>query len=251
MINILELNKIYNEDCLIGMTKIDDNSVDTIICDLPYGTTACKWDSVIPFDKLWEQYERVIKGNGAIVLFGTQPFTTELINSNRKFFKYCWIWNKKFAGNFVQAKRMPMRNYEDICVFSKDKELPKYYPQMVKREKAIYSGGNGQGDKAIPIKGDKVKEFKKKKYDEKFPEMIIEISNRIEPRGFHPTQKPVILMEYLLKTYSQENDIILDNCMGSGSTALACMNSNRQYIGFEMNQGYFDIANKRIEENIK
>ena len=244
---ILELNNIYNEDCLEGMKKIDDKSVDMILCDLPYGTTACKWDTIIPFEPLWEQYQRVIKDNGAIVLFGNEPFTSMLICSNLKGFKYRWDWNKKIPSGMGYAKYRPMQQTEDIAVFTKNGEKTIYNPQMTKREKPIKSGGNTI--QAGVYSGFKCmgegKEYKKT-YDYKNPVTLIEF-DKIRKGSLHPTQKPVSLLEYLIKTYTNESEIILDNCMGSGSTAIACINTNRNYIGFELDSTYCGIANERIQ----
>ena len=232
----MELNKIYNEDCLEGMKRIPDGSVDMILCDLPYGTTACKWDTIIPFEPLWEQYERVIKDNGAIVLTASQPFTTKLIDSNIDLFRNCWVWNKKIAGNPLLAKHHPLKVHEDICVFSKKRH--KYYPQMRKGKMRKKGGGRS---KLFDM------EMSAKYSDEYYPISIIEFSNA--KRGVHPTQKPVALFEYLIKTYTKEGETVLDNCMGSGTTAIACLNTNRNYIGFELDEEYYKASLDRIEEH--
>ena len=242
----MEINKIYNEDCLEGMKRIADGSVDMVLCDLPYGTTHCKWDTVIPFEPLWEQYKRVIKSNGAIVLTASQPFTSALVMSNTKMFRYCWVWNKKFSGNFANAKYQPMKIHEDICVFSKKSAT--YIPQMTQRSKPIVNGGNKCVSESARFGSKYRKEGFKKTYTEKYPESILMYSSRAEKRGLHPTQKPVALFEYLIKTYTNPGELVLDNCMGSGTTAIACMNTGRNFIGFEMDKGYYDIACKRIEE---
>ena len=229
------------------MKNIPDGSVDMVLTDPPYGTTACKWDTVIDLDLMWEQLKRVIKPNGAIVMTASQPFTTTLITSNMKMFKYCWVWDKCFAGNFVQAKRQPLKDHEDIVVFTKGGKQPQYFPQMVKRDKPIKTGGNKQS-KAIPIaQTDTAKAFgsKSKTYDEKYPTSQIRFSCR-DGRGFHPTQKPVALMEYLIKTYTNEGETVLDFTMGSGTTGVACKNLNRNFIGIELNENYFNIAKDRI-----
>ena len=247
---MIELNTIYNEDCLEGMKRIPDKSVDMILCDLPYGTTACKWDTIIPFEPLWEQYERVIKDGGAIVLTASQPFTTALIASNMKRFCYSWVWDKKFGANFVQAKRQPLKTHEDVVVFSRSGKMPKYYPQMTLRDVPIKKGGNKQS-RAIPIAVTEASEnFGKteKVYDKKFPSSQISFNVR-DGRGLHPTQKPVALFEYLIRTYTNENETILDNCIGSGTTAIACINTNRNFIGFELDETYFNIANERINKH--
>ena len=232
----IELNKIYNEDCLEGMKRIPDGSVDMILCDLPYGTTACKWDTIIPFEPLWAEYERIIKDNGAIVLTASQPFTTKLIDSNIDLFRYCWVWNKKISGNPLLAKHQPLKVHEDICVFSKKRH--NYYPQMRKGKMRKKGGGRS---KLFDM------EMSAKYSDEYYPISIIEFSNA--KRGVHPTQKPVELFEYLIKTYTNEGETVLDNCMGSGTTAIACLNTNRNFIGFEMDKEYFDTANERIDKH--
>ena len=240
----IELNKIYNEDCLEGMKRIPDGSVDMILCDLPYGTTASKWDEIIPFEPLWEQYDRVIKNNGAIVLTASQPFTTKLIMSKSDWFRYTWVWDKKKAGNIFLAKKQPMKIHEDIVVFSKKPHF--YNPQMVKRDKVKKSKNYGTGES---FGGTREKEDKVYTYTHTYPKSIIEFSNARQKGKVHPTQKPVELFEYLIKTYTNKGGTVLDNCMGSGTTAIACLNTNRNFIGFEMDKGYFDIANERIEEH--
>jgi site-specific DNA-methyltransferase (adenine-specific) len=238
---IIELNKIYNEDCLLGMKKIPDKSIDMILCDLPYGTTACKWDTIIPFEPLWEQYERIIKDNGAIVLFGSEPFSSYLRLSNIKLFRYDWIWDKKKGGNPLLSKIQPIKIHEIISIFSKKKT--NYYPIMVDRDKPKSRGKNKC----------KISEttnncfIEDKVYTQYYPKSILEFSNANQREKFHPTQKPIVLCEYLIKTYTNENETILDNCMGSGTTALACLNTNRNYIGFELDATYCEIANKRIQ----
>ena len=244
----MELNKIYNEDCLEGMKRIADKSMDMILCDLPYGTTACKWDSIIPFEPLWEQYNRVVKDNGAIVLFGNEPFTSLLITSNLKGFKYRWDWNKKIPSGMGYAKYRPMQQTEDICVFTRGGEKTNYNPQMIKRDKPIKSGGNTiqagvyHGFKCMG-EGKKYE----KTYDEKFPVTLIEF-DKVRKGALHPTQKPVALFEYLIKTYTNEGETVLDNCMGSGTTAIACLNTNRNFIGFELDENYHKIACERVAE---
>lgn len=238
-------------DCLDLMKNLPDASVDLILCDLPYGTSACKWDSVIPFDQLWQQYRRIAKPTAAIVLTAAQPFTTALIASNMREFAYCWVWDKKFAANFVQAKRMPLRTHEDVVVFCTSGKTPVYYPQMIKRDKPIKKGGNKQSA-AIPIRQTETAaafSAAGKTYDEKCPETIIKYNCR-EGRGLHPTQKPVALMEYLIRTYTREGETVLDNCMGSGTTGVACLNTGRRFIGMEMELASFDTASKRIAAEI-
>ncbi len=242
---ILEINKIYNEDCLEGMKRIDDKSIDMILCDLPYGTTACKWDTIIPFDKLWEQYERVIKDNGAIVLFGSEPFSSVLRMSNIKNYKYDWKWDKVKPSTGLHAKIMPLKDYEDIMVFYKKKAI--YNPQMkeanIRIDKPrIANNGEAFGGKEI------LRQHKNNGLS--YPRAILRFSNANQNNRLHPTQKPVDLCEYLIKTYTNEGDLILDNCIGSGSTAIACINTNRNFIGFEKDTTYCDLANKRIEETL-
>jgi len=231
----MELNKIYLGDCIELMPLIDDKSIDMILCDLPYGTTVCKWDMIIPFEPLWFQYKRIIKDNGAIVLTASQPFTTDLINSNRKWFKYCWVWNKVIQGNFLLAKYQPLKIHEDIIVFSKNRH--KYIPQMITGR--LRQKGAGKS-KLYNIKMTKILN------DIYYPKSIIEFSN--SKRGVHPTQKPVVLFEYLIKTYTNEGDLVLDNCIGSGTTAVACLNTKRNFIGMDTEQKYVDISNERIQD---
>lgn len=230
-------------DCLERMKEIPDGSVDMVLCDLPYGTTACKWDSIIPFEALWAEYRRIAKPNAAIVLTAAQPFTTALIASNYQMFHHAWVWDKRFAANFPQAKRQPLRVHEDVLVFGR---TPKYYPQMSKRDTPIKKGANKGAAVFGGVSGLGRVDYDGKIYDEKCPETIIEFSSRAEKRGLHPTQKPVALMEYLMRTYTNEGDTVLDNCMGSGTTGVACVNTNRNFIGIEMDEGYFNIAKERI-----
>ena len=239
----LELNKIYNEDCLEGMKRIDDKSIDMILCDLPYGMTYNKWDTVIPLDKLWEQYERIIKDNGAIVLTAQTPFDKVLGTSNLKMLRYEWIWEKENATGFLNAKKQPLRKHENILVFYK--RLPLYNPQMgkgksytaVRKEKPSLNYYNNQ------------KMTKTVSDGERYPVSIIKFNR--DKEKLHPTQKPVALFEYLIKTYTDEGEIVLDNCIGSGTTAFACLNTNRNFIGFEKEEKYYNIANKRIEKYMK
>lgn len=237
---------LMHGDCLELMKSIPDASVDMILCDLPYGTTACKWDQVIPFDQLWPQYYRILAKGGAIILNASQPFTTVMIASNLKRFCYSWSWDKKFGANFAQAKRQPLKTHEDICVFSHDGKMPYYDPQMVTRDKPIKLGGNKGMTAAIPLVTNS--SYEGKVYDEKFPDSQLHFSCR-DGRGLHPTQKPVALMEYLIRTYTTEEDTVLDHCMGSGTTGVACVNTGRKFIGMEKDQGYFEVASKRISES--
>jgi site-specific DNA-methyltransferase (adenine-specific) len=238
--------ELHYGDCLEIMPLIPDKSIDMILCDLPYGTTACKWDTIIPFDKLWKEYERLIKPNGAIVLTASQPFASALIMSNPKLFRYEWIWDKVIPTGFTMANYRPMTNHENVLVFSKGKMTYtpnggyiKFNPQKTKRDK--------------PIKGYAVTskflhdvEFDKQEriYDEKCPMSIIQFKK--DKTREHTSQKPVSLFEYLIKSYSDESDLILDNCMGSGTTGVACKNLNRKFIGIEKDYKYFEISKKRI-----
>ena len=231
--------KLLHGDCLELMRDIPDKSIDMILCDLPYGTTACKWDVVIPFEPLWAQYKRVIKDRGAVVLFGSQPFTSALVMSNVREFSHSWVWNKRFAANYPLAKKQPMKVHEDVIVFG-----GKYFPIMIEREKPIKKGANKGA--SVFNKGLENKSYLGKIYTEKYPESIINFPTRGE-KSYAPTQKPVALLEYLIKTYTLGGETVLDNCMGSGSTGVACVNTNRQFIGIEKDDKYFEIAKQRIE----
>lgn len=237
---------IKQGDCLELMKAIPDKSIDMILCDLPYGITNCKWDCLIPFNKLWEQYNRIIKPNGNIVLFSSALFTVDLINSNRKNFRYKLIWKKNVPTGMSSAKYRPMKYYEEICIFGNSKST--YNPIMKERVgigKACYNYDHYCGD-SNHIKLEKVK----KRYDpdKVQPSDILEFNVVPNRNGkLHPTQKPVKLCEWLIKTYSNANDLILDNCMGSGSTCVACVNTNRRFIGFELDKQYFNTAKERLQ----
>lgn len=241
----LELNRIYQRDCIEGMKMIPDKSIDMILCDLPYGTTQNKWDSVIPLKSLWEQYERVIKERGAIVLFSAEPFTSLLITSRLKLFRYDLIWEKSHAVGFLNARRMPMRKHENICVFYK--KLPTYNPQIEDKPKenirpistknrltSNYGSFDEGNHRTIPN-------------DKTYPKSVLSIPNESKTMTVHPTQKPTRLCEWLIKTYTNENETILDNCIGSGTTAVACVKTGRNFIGFETEREYVKIANQRLE----
>ena len=237
--------KLIHGDCLVEMATIEDKSVDMILCDLPYGTTACKWDSVIPFAPLWAHYKRVIKDRGAIVLFGSQPFTSKLVCSAIEIYKHSWVWDKVRGTNFFAAKFSPLNNTEDVCVFSMaggnngSKTPIKYFPQGVtETEKSNCYGGGKIGKEH----GAKYKEYTQKITG--YPFKIIKFP--FEKRTVHPTQKPVALLEYLIKTYTLEGEMVLDNCMGSGSTGIACLNTGRHFIGIEKDDKYFAVALERI-----
>jgi site-specific DNA-methyltransferase (adenine-specific) len=232
------------------MKDIDDKSIDMILCDLPYGTTACKWDTIIPFEPLWEQYNRIIKDNGAIVLTASEPFASKLRLSNSKMYKYDWIWNKKLAGNGILAKIQPLKIHEIVCIFAKGK--CRYNPEMrtgrlrEKLNNIKVSEING-GDGVKIYKGNKGN-----KGDKYYPTSILEFSLAGLRKGrIHPTQKPVALFEYLIKTYTNEGDLVLDNCAGSGTTAIACINTNRNYILMEKEEKYCEVIRKRISEHVK
>jgi len=232
--------QFYLGDCLVEMSNIPNHSVDLILCDLPYGTTVCKWDVVIPFEPLWEHYWRVLKPNGAIVLFGSEPFSSHLRMSQIKHFKYDWVWDKKIPSGMSYARFQPMRQHEVVSVFSR--ERMSYHPQCTVRPKPITSGGVKPSESA-PIKY-KDANFKKT-YSTKNPTSLIAF-DKIRRGSVHPTQKPVPLLEYLIKTYTNEGETVLDNCMGSGSTGVACVNTNRNFIGIEKDDKYFEIAKNRI-----
>ena len=243
-------------DCLELMKDLPDKSIDAIITDPPYGTTTCKWDSVIPFDKMWKQLNRIIKPNGAILLFGQEPFSSFLRCSNINNYRYDWIWDKVSTTNFANAKKMPLSCYEVISVFYKS--LPTYNPQMT----------DAKSDRIRPISKPKENTSETNKqasgktrqysdnYDntKRFPRKIIEVSCRLAEcnslNRVHPTQKPELLMEYLIKTYTNDNEVVLDFTMGSGTTGVACVNTNRNFIGMELDDKYFEIAEKRINEAI-
>lgn len=233
--------KLIQGDCLKVMQYIPDNKVDMILCDLPYGTTACKWDTIIPFEPLWEQYKRVIKKGGAIVLFGNEPFASALRMSNIKEYKYDWVWNKITARGHLVAKIRPMQQSESISVFGKGKI--NYYPIMEKRDKPI----TGTERKRTDIMGGTSIGYTKV-YTHKYPKTLLTFKPVCGE--LHPTQKPVELLEYLIKTYTRDGEIVLDNCMGSGSTGVAAINCNRKFIGIELDENYFNIAKKRIIEVI-
>jgi len=238
-------NSIINGDCLEVMKDIDDRSIDCIICDLPYGITACKWDLVIPFDRLWEQYKRVIKPNGAIALFGSQPFTSALVMSNPKWFKYEWIWEKTKAPSALLANKQPLRYHENILVFYQNQ--PTYIPQKTfigiqdRRKTFSRRKDNWEG-----FTGCSLYSQAKKDTGWRFPKSVVKANNSNKTGLFAPTQKPVALIEYLIKTYTQEGELILDNTAGSGTLAIAAINTNRRYICIEKDEHYFEVMRTRI-----
>lgn len=285
----LEINKVYNEDCMIGMEKIKDKSIDMILCDLPYGTTQNKWDCILPlndyievevknkticmsqndyklycFEKgishdeftltwhqqykkgLWTHYKRIIKDTGAIVLFGAQPFSSKLINSNIKDFKYDWAWAKTKGTGHLNAKKQPLRDKEDILVFYK--QQCKYNPQFSKGEP--YDGSKRAGKKHQTSSYGEHGQHREQNDGKRYPRQLIKFD--IVGRGsLHPTQKPIELLEYLINTYTDENEIVLDNCMGVGSTAVSCINTKRHFIGFELNKEYYLTSQKRLQKDLK
>ena len=241
MINLMQ------GDCLELMKGIPDKSVDMILCDLPYGTTACKWDTIIPFEPLWEQYERVIKDNGAIVLTASQPFTSALVMSNPKIFKYAWVWDKITKTNHLNARRQPLRRTEDVIVFYKKQCT--YNPQgLIEGEFSNYRPNHFKYKKGEKVYGEQKENKNVSKYTN-YPDNVLVYSNN-NHKSLHPTQKPVALFEYLIKTYTNEGETVLDNCMGSGTTGVACKNLNRKFIGMELDETYFNIAKDRIENHV-
>ena len=243
---MLPINNIYCQDCLDGMKRIESGSVDMILTDLPYGTTACKWDVIIPFEPMWEQYKRIIKPNGAIVLTASQPFTSLLVMSNIKEFKYGFVWVKTKSSGFQNAKRMPMKKHEDVLVFYKTS--PTYTQQNLKKLE-------------IPVKSGRVRNRNKEQHNlgvagntehyttqSDWQDSILNFANPSGKGHLHPTQKPLALFEYLIRIYTNEGDTVLDSCIGSGTTAIACINTNRNFIGFENDEKYYAIAMNRITE---
>jgi site-specific DNA-methyltransferase (adenine-specific) len=232
-------------ECLEVMSELPSASIDMVLCDLPYGTTACKWDAVIPFEPLWAAYRRIAKPNSAIVLTASQPFTTALISSNIRFFKYNWIWDKVRGVGFQIAKFRPMMRTEDVVVFCNGTgALGTYNPQMVARDKVKKSKCYSRSD-SNPLA---YNDGKEREYTHTYPTNVIEVSNASQQHKLHPTQKPVALMEYLIKTYTRPGQVVLDNTMGSGTTGVACVNSGRRFIGIERDEAYFKVACERISE---
>lgn len=256
----MELDKIYNEDCLVGMTRIPDKSIDCIICDLPYqvlnkNNPHAQWDRMIPFEPLWEQYERIIKDNGAIILFAQGMFTAHLMMSNPKLWRYNLVWDKCRVTGFLNANRMPLRCHEDICVFYKS--LPIYNPQLSDGE-PNHPQGNGKHRHTNQCYGEYGKDYHDRVYEsvprvastvpegKKLPRSIISIKREHESTTMHPTQKPVVLIQWLIRTYTNKGGVILDNCMGSGTTAIAAIREHRHFIGFELDAEYYQKAYERI-----
>lgn len=242
--------KLLQGDCLELMNKIPDKSIDMILCDLPYGTTKNKWDSVLPFDKMWEQYDRIIKENGCIALFADGMFMSDLMQSNKKLWRYNLVWDKELISGFLNANRMPLRSHEEICIFYK--KLPTYNPQFTEGEPLHGMGTKFSQEKN---KNNNYGNFdscnnpsaKRTGDTKKYPKSIVKFPRPASCVMIHPTQKPVELLEWLIKTYTNENDFVLDNCMGSGSTGVAAVGVNRNFIGMELEKKYFNIAKERIE----
>lgn len=244
--------QLIHGDCLEKMKDIQSESVHCIITDPPYGTTACKWDSVIPFEPMWKQLKRIIKPNGAICFFGSQPFTSMIVSSNPKMFKYEWIWQKNRGSNFALLKYQPFKEHENILVFSKCSH--NYYPIMEERSKngkarCCYDFNNKVTSKVINSQTFYNQDGGRRSLNKNLrnPSSVQKFNTEV---GFHPTQKPILLLEYLLKTYTVEHETVLDFTMGSGSTGVACVNTNRKFIGIELDKTYFDIAENRIKEAI-
>ena len=243
--NVMVDIKLMQGDCLEKMQDIPDGSVDMVLCDLPYGTTACKWDSVIPFEPLWEQYRRIAKPNAAIVLTASQPFTSALVMSQPRMFRHEWVWRKEAGSNFATVKFGPMKEHESVLVFSRRRV--NYFPILQER----VGRRKGRDTKSCTYQASDVYGIK--------PQGVFSVGAMRCPssvqdfnreRGLHPTQKPVALMEYLIRTYTNEGETVLDNCMGSGTTGVACINTNRNFIGIELDEGYFKIAQDRINQAV-
>ena len=240
--------QLFKGDCLEKFKNIPDKTVDMVLCDLPYGTTACKWDTIIPFEPLWAEYKRIIKDRGAIVLFGSEPFSSKLRISNIKGYKYDWIWDKKSVSNPQLAKRQPLKNFETISVFGTGKLGIVYYPQgLIKIENPKARGSKVSNTEKL---GHIKRRTDYVQTHTNYPKALaLQFPRPSKP--LHPTQKPVELLEYLIKTYTKECETVLDNCMGSGSTGVACINTNRRFVGIEKDDNYFEIACNRINEALK
>lgn len=240
----MEENNIYNMDCIEGMKHIEDETIDMILSDLPYGVTKCIWDKKLPLDDWWSECNRIIKPNGSIVLSASQPFTTDLINSNRKYFRYCLVWIKNKSTGFLNAKKMPLKIHEDICIFGKGKIT--YNPQIEDGFIRKVCKEHKSKSKIVRI----YNEVARTDYNstKRYPISAL-FFNKDCTNTIHPTQKPVALFEYLIRTYSNEEDLVLDCCIGSGTTAIACINSNRRYIGFETDKDFYTKAVERIKKH--
>ena len=249
--------ELYNADCLEKMNHIADKSIDLILCDLPYGTTNCAWDIILPFDQLWKHYNRIIKDDGTIVLFGSEPFTSLIITSQLDKYKYSWVWIKNRATGHMLSKVKPMKKHEDICVFSKGTldnrgkatNIVRYYPQgVINATNNIYRMRKDNFEDTVFGKRESYHNTPIEHTN--YPDDLLHFDIEMREERFHPTQKPVQLLEYLIKTYTNEGDMVLDNCMGSGSTGVACKNTNRNFIGIEKDPKYFAIAEQRINNSI-
>ena len=236
--------KLLQGDCLELMKDIPDKSIDMVLCDLPYGTTSCQWDIIIPFEKLWEQYHRACKTNASIILFGQEPFSSYLRISNIKEYRYDWYWQKERLTNIAQVKKRAGKTVETISVFYK--KQPTYNPQMIKYNGKPRTNKVKNGTLGMLIDDQTKKVIEYKDNGLRYPTQILKFQRDCLSCNLHPTQKPVALLEYLIKTYTNENETVLDNCMGSGSTGIACLNSNRNFIGIELDKSYYDVAVKRI-----
>ena len=236
-------------DCLELMKRIPNGSIDMVLSDLPYGTTRCRWDTPINLQELWKQYRRVVKENGAIVLFSAQPFTTELISSNKAMYRYEWIWRKTQPSGFMNAKKMPLRTHENIEIFYR--KPPTYNPQMTHghQRKTATAYGTRESDGSSCYG----REERNYTYDstDRYPVDVLQYSTGDKSKRLHPTQKPVDLLEYLVKTYTNPGETVLDNCMGAGSTGVACMNTGREFVGMELDPEYYQIAKERIEQHVE
>lgn len=236
--------ELFHGDCLDVMATLPSASIDLILCDLPYGTTACSWDAVIPFEPLWAAYKRIAKPNAAIVLTASQPFTTALIASNLKEYRHSWVWDKGVAASFALCNKAPMKVHEDIAVFSQS--AVRYFPIMTLKDRPVTVTHKQKQFETAPL----AKRFDGPiTYTHSYPRSVLPISTRSEQtKKVHPTQKPVALMEYLIRTYTNPGDVVLDNCMGSGTTGVAAIQSGRRFIGIERDAGYFQIASGRIAQ---
>jgi site-specific DNA-methyltransferase (adenine-specific) len=239
----IEPNSIVLGDCLEKMNGIPDNSVDMVLCDLPYGTTACKWDILIPFDKLWAQYTRIIKDDGVIALFGTEPFSSFLRVSNLGWYKYDWVWDKTFGRGHLVAKYRPMQRTENISIFSNNNKAANYYPIMEVHDKPIFSK---EGSRTSIMGGEQKNSYKGKLRTHKYPTNVLVFKPVHNSRSYHPTQKPFDLCEYLINTYTKEEDLVLDNAAGSGTTGVACQNLEREFILIEKDLEYYEVAQDRV-----
>lgn len=238
-------NSIIHGDCLEIMPYIQDKSINMILCDLPYGTTACKWDTPIPLEPLWEQYKRIIKDNGGIVLTASQPFASALVMSNPEMFKYEWVWNKNTSTCFVHAKHRPLGSHENILIFGKGRIV--YNPQMIQGKPYFRGVVDNSKIQTCPTKVGKTV-VDENKTGMRYPKTVLNIDGNNRIKHVHPTQKPVSLFEYLIKTYTNEGDLVLDNCLGSGTTCIAALNTNRNFIGIEKEFNYCEIGLQRIIE---